>query len=103
MNEPSWLWVVGLAVVLLLVGFTMGSRRREGRDLMAPPPPVQRSPPLRHSATPAPFLVIQPDVRTRIDAALKAGNKIEAIKLMREATGMGLAEAKAAVEAMAKS
>ena len=88
MNEPSWLWVVGLAVVLLLVGFAMGSRRREGRDLMAPPPPVQRTPPPRHSVTPASFLVVQPDVRARIAAALKAGNKIEAIKLMREATGV---------------
>ena len=30
--------------------------------------------------------------------ALQAGNMIEAIKLHREATGLGLAEAKAAVE-----
>ncbi len=35
----------------------------------------------------------------RIRAALTAGNKIQAIKLYREATGAGLAEAKKAVEA----
>jgi ribosomal protein L7/L12 len=33
-------------------------------------------------------------------AALKRGDKIEAIKLMREASGLGLKEAKAAVEAL---
>lgn len=35
-----------------------------------------------------------------IVAALRQGRKIEAIKLFREATGMGLAESKEAVEAM---
>lgn len=35
-----------------------------------------------------------------IQAAVFAGRKIDAIKLYREATGIGLAEAKEAVEAM---
>ncbi len=35
-----------------------------------------------------------------VAAALKRGDKIEAIKLMREASGLGLKEAKAAVEAL---
>ncbi len=35
---------------------------------------------------------------TLLVAALLAGNKIEAIRLQREQTGMGLAQAKAAVE-----
>ena len=39
-----------------------------------------------------------PDQRAATLAALKNGNKIEAIKLCREATGLGLAEAKAWVE-----
>lgn len=39
-----------------------------------------------------------PDQREAILTAVKAGNKIEAIKLCREATGMGLAEAKDWVE-----
>lgn len=39
-----------------------------------------------------------PEQRDGIFAALKCGNKIEAIKLCREATGMGLAEAKEWVE-----
>jgi ribosomal protein L7/L12 len=41
--------------------------------------------------------------RQAIEAAIFAGNKIEAIKLYREATGVGLAEAKQAVEAMEAS
>ncbi|MFA6543671.1 MAG: ribosomal protein L7/L12 [Limisphaerales bacterium] len=39
-----------------------------------------------------------PAQREAIAAALKSGNKIEAIKLCREATGLGLAEAKVWVE-----
>jgi ribosomal protein L7/L12 len=35
-----------------------------------------------------------------VEQALRNGNKIEAIKLFREATGVGLKEAKEAVEAM---
>ena len=41
--------------------------------------------------------------RQAIEAAIFAGNKIEAMKLYREATGVGLAEAKEAVEAMEAS
>ncbi len=40
------------------------------------------------------------DVLTAVQSALRAGEKIAAIKLYREATGVGLAEAKAAVEAL---
>jgi len=38
--------------------------------------------------------------RQQIETAIFAGNKIEAIKLYREGTGVGLAEAKQAVEKM---
>jgi hypothetical protein len=41
--------------------------------------------------------------RQAIETAIFAGNKIEAIKLHREATDVGLAEAKQAVEAMEAS
>ena len=39
-------------------------------------------------------------VRPSVQDALQRGNKIEAIKLYREATGVGLAEAKKDVEAI---
>jgi ribosomal protein L7/L12 len=41
-----------------------------------------------------------PDWQHQVRAALQQGNKIEAIKLYREATGVGLKEAKEAVEAL---
>lgn len=41
------------------------------------------------------------EARAEIGALLEKGRKIEAIKRYREATGVGLAEAKKAVEAMA--
>ncbi len=41
-----------------------------------------------------------PEVQS-IQAALAAGNKIEAVKLCRELSGLGLAEAKAYVESLA--
>ncbi|MEN9572793.1 MAG: hypothetical protein RL514_648 [Verrucomicrobiota bacterium] len=44
-----------------------------------------------------------PDQREGIVVALKGGNKIAAIKLCREATGLGLAEAKAWVERLEAS
>lgn len=46
---------------------------------------------------------MSPDQRQAILTALKSGNKIEAIKLCREATGMGLAEAKEWVEKLDSS
>jgi ribosomal protein L7/L12 len=40
------------------------------------------------------------DSLLKVGAALASGNKIEAIKLLREASGLGLKEAKDAVEQM---
>jgi len=80
------------------------SRRREGRDLMSPPgqgtdmkPPYVRSPaPASLSSSTA----LSPDSQSAVAAALRAGNKIEAIKLYRAATGADLKSSKDAVEAM---
>ncbi len=47
--------------------------------------------------------LMTPDQRGAIVAALKGGNKIGAIKLCREATGLGLAEAKEWVERLETS
>jgi ribosomal protein L7/L12 len=43
-----------------------------------------------------------PVMSPQIQEALRRGNKIEAIKIYRELTGVGLAEAKEAVEKMEK-
>ncbi len=44
---------------------------------------------------------MEPDIAQRIGERVAAGDKIGAIKLLREATGLGLAEAKDVVEAVA--
>jgi len=44
----------------------------------------------------------RPQLPPGVIEALKAGNKIEAIRLLRESTKMGLTEAKAAVEMLDK-
>lgn len=44
----------------------------------------------------------QPDRPAEVQALARAGKKIEAIKLYRELTGVGLAEAKAAVDEMGR-
>ena len=52
------------------------------------------------SATPVEWPGLTGDALAQVRAALAAGNKIEAIKLYREHTGLGLKEAKDAVDAM---
>lgn len=44
------------------------------------------------------FASLSPSVQTDVDRLLAAGKKIEAIKLIREQTGMGLKESKDAAE-----
>jgi hypothetical protein len=86
--------VVLWSLFVLLVGYLWGrSKARRPADdrarLDRPPPALPPGP-----------AELTPDARARIEEALRYGRKIEAIKIMREETGMGLAEAKDAVEAM---
>ncbi len=41
---------------------------------------------------------VDPLMTPQLQAAIRSGNKIEAIKIYRELTGLGLAEAKAALD-----
>jgi hypothetical protein len=88
---------IGAAFLLLLL---LVLRRRSGeRDLIAPPQsrlPQSRSWP----AGAAPIADLAAEVDGQVRSALAAGNTIEAIKLVRAATGLGLAEAKDMVERM---
>ena len=94
-------WILGGAVLLLL-GFVVSSRLREGRDLMGPPrdfrPP--RPAPRPPTSPVAAQTGLSPESQSAIAAALRDGNKIGAIKLYREATGADLKASKDAVEAM---
>lgn len=77
--------ILGLALGLLLARYLRG--QRAGRDLSAPPRPMVRVGDER----------IDND---EIRALIRAGRKIDAIKLVRERTGLSLAEAKDAVQAV---
>ncbi|MGE3691355.1 MAG: ribosomal protein L7/L12 [Novosphingobium sp.] len=103
-------WTVALALLLwtgLVFWAGRASVRRPGADLsgvprhMIPPMPdaASANAPVLPQATP-PSEGLTPGRMEAIRGALLAKNKIMAIKLYREATGIGLAEAKSAVEAM---
>jgi len=85
--------------MLVLLGFVLGSRLREGRDLMGPPAarPIMPRPASAPQSAPS---ALSPDSQSAIAAALRNGNKIEAIKLYRAATGADLKSSRDAVEAM---
>ncbi|MCT2398379.1 ribosomal protein L7/L12 [Novosphingobium mangrovi (ex Huang et al. 2023)] len=89
----SWPLIALVALAIFVLGWLSGRTSRTERDLSGPPATSQ--PPTRQPR-PDPG----PSVRAEIEAAIAEGRKIEAIKLLREATGMGLKEAKEAVEAM---
>ena len=90
------------ALILFLLGLVGGialtlylQRRGGGRpDLSAPPPPRDITP------RALPRVTSQDIDEAEIIVLLRLGRKVEAVKRMREQTGMGLAEAKEAVEAI---
>lgn len=81
--------LVLFGVAMLGLGFVLGRSGRGQRDLLRPPPAMPVPP--RAAAAPA-------GVEVEVRAFLAQGNKIMAIKHVREVTGMGLKEAKDFVE-----
>lgn len=101
MFVPLWLIALAAAGLLLLAwlafrrsgGDMIERQRRDAQSWSAPPSPPSH----RAVAPPTPdeqALFALPEIR----AALERGNKIEAIKLVREQTRLGLKEAKELVE-----
>lgn len=80
--------ILGLALGMLLARYLRGQRAR--RDLTAAPRPMVRVGDER----------IDND---EIRALIRADRKIEAVKLVRKRTGLGLAEAKDAVDAIERT
>jgi len=97
-------------LLLFALGFLCGAglvlalRRDSGaRDLTGPPPRAP-SPPPRASVDVA-AVRVSSDAHSddQILAMIRRGDKIQAIKRMRDLTGMGLAESKDAVEAIERT
>ena len=105
----GWEWIAG-ALAAVIVAFLIGriSAGSDARtDLSGMPPgmaPRPAPPPPSPIAGPADGAMPLPSVpeaeRRAIFRELAAGNKIAAIKLLREASGLGLREAKDLVEAV---
>jgi hypothetical protein len=107
MAMDIWTWVAIVVVALALalrLGFSLGRKGDDRGDLsgitqlrdVSPPRP---SPPIAAASAPLPQGLTAAQL-AEIERLLRSGRKIEAIKLYREATRMGLAESKDAVEAM---
>ncbi|MCP2327275.1 ribosomal protein L7/L12 [Hamadaea flava] len=88
LNPPAIALLIGVAIVAFILGRTTKSRRPD--DLVS----AQMA--ARVPGTPRPSAN-----GDEVAALLAEGKKIQAIKLYRELTGVGLKEAKDAVEAMA--
>lgn len=87
------------AGVLILVLIAMIARAGRKRDpLMGGAPPVYRG--AKSVLGPAPVATLSPEVEREVRALLVAGRKIQAIKLARDATHLGLKETKDLVEAL---
>ena len=100
------LWLIGVTVALLVVltllalrrgsGDMIERQRRDARRIASHTPHRPAHAPTHHvAAAPNEAAVL---ARPEINAALVGGNKLEAIKRVREATGLGLKEAKELVE-----
>jgi hypothetical protein len=80
-------FAAGFVVALLIAAFIRWRRRQRGTDsLITPPRPIP------------PVTDLSPDLRAQILLLKAEGQTITAIKLARERTGLGLAEAKKLVE-----
>lgn len=94
--------------VIFMIGWALGRMSKPGTDLTGPPasgepagtiPDVPTRPRPQGLSLVAPAVPdLDPATRSKIDADLKRGRKVAAIKTLREATGLGLKDAKIAVE-----
>jgi large subunit ribosomal protein L7/L12 len=79
-------------IFLLLIARLVRSGRRD--PLMGGQPPVYRG------AKPVPVATLSAETEAQVRALLAAGRKIDAIKLARDATHLGLRETKELVESL---
>ncbi len=83
---------LGLLILALIAMAARGGRRRD--------PLMGGAPRVYHGTKPVPVAKLPPEVEQQVRAELAAGRKIQAIKIARDATHLGLKETKDLVEAM---
>lgn len=103
MNMETLVLAAICLLVGLLVGYLAGIRRAESNRWKRPAPtnPVRKNaslPPYLETRSPSSTDDLPPEVMAELRVHLSQGNKISAIKLVREATGLGLRESKELVE-----
>ena len=113
------LTIIGAVVVAVVIGLVLFMGRGGGRKVgfgSAPAPRSERRSEARVAPAAAPVSNMRPpatrkaptdgaipaEIVDEVDALLADRRKIEAIKVVREATGMGLKDAKEAVERHAR-
>jgi ribosomal protein L7/L12 len=98
MFVPLPLLILAGLVFLVLLALAMRPRGRSDDLMAAPRPQVQRvAVPARQK------LELSSETRVEVEGLLANGQVINAIKLVREATGSGLKEAKDTVDEMRRS
>lgn len=102
MFVPLPLLIVAGLVGLVLLFFAFRPRGRSN-DLMAPPRSMPAPRPVGAPVPPGSVPGLPPEVEAQIWDLLRADQVIMAIKLAREATGLGLKEAKDLVDGMRQS
>jgi ribosomal protein L7/L12 len=105
MEPSSFDWSafgLGFAVATVIALFLRHRAAKNGRlDLSAPPTfkvPLSSTPAAPY--TPPPITDLSPELRAQILLLKAQGEKVEAIRLVRQRTGQGLKEAKDIVEAI---
>lgn len=87
-------------VLAVLFCFAWLLRRRAGRDRLMGVAPLRPGRAIGAGPVRVATMALSPEVEAQVRALLVANRKIEAIKVAREATGLGLKETKDFVEAL---
>ncbi len=85
----------GLLILVLIAMIARAGRRRDPLMGGAPPRAYRGT-----KSMPVPVTTLPPEIEQQVRAQLAAGRKIQAIKIARDATHLGLKETKDLVEAL---
>lgn len=85
--------LIGAGALVVLLVWLLLRRRGSGRDLIAPPPMLR-------PRVAVPTQSLAPELEDEVRALIAENRHIDAIKRVREETGLGLMEAKEVVDAV---